>query len=386
MMMLPTSHLSDAQLVEATKRILCTERTAAVEIVVHLAEIEVRKIHLAAGFHCLRDYCIQELQLSEYEAFNRIEASRAGRAFPRIFRMLADGSLTLTTVQLLARKLTPENEENLLTAAAGLTKEQVQELLARHFPRPEVPSTVRKLPTPRSMAGTDARQSGVSDPPATSLTAENPSSSARRAIPPTLLVAIGPSSQRAVVTPLAPDRYKVTFTADAETCELLELAKDMLSHALPSGDTAQVVKRALKTLVDDLARRKFAVTDRPRASRGPADDQDIPAAVKREVYVRDGGRCRFRSTDGRRCGSRRFTQFHHVISRANGGKATAANIELRCGPHNRYEDDLETGAIQRRLVEGDITGNTAGGVTRSGTSGPPAHIGSHAAAVGPPGP
>jgi hypothetical protein len=67
--------------------------------------------------------------------------------------------------------------------------------------------------------------------------------------------------------------------------------------------------------------------------------------------------------NGRRCGSRRFIQFHHLISRANGGKATAKNIELRCGPHNRFEDDLETGALQRRLIEEPLT--------RAGTSAAP---------------
>ena len=134
----------------------------------------------------------------------------------------------------------------------------------------------------------------------------------------------------------------------------------MLSHTVPNGDTAKVVKQALETLVADLARRKFAVTDRPRASKGPADDQDVSAAVKREVFLRDRGRCRFVGATGRRCDSRRFIGFHHVISRVNGGKATAENLELRCGPHNRYQDDLETDAIRRRLAEGPVT--------RSGTS------------------
>src|SRR6187402_287366 len=106
MTILPTSGLSDAQLVEATKQILRSERKAAADVVVHLADLEIRKIHLACGFPSLYAYCLEELQLNEYEALNRIEAARAGRAYPRIFAMLADGSLTLTSVQLLARKLT----------------------------------------------------------------------------------------------------------------------------------------------------------------------------------------------------------------------------------------------------------------------------------------
>jgi hypothetical protein len=298
-------------------------------------------------------YCVQELQLSDAEAFNRIEAARAGRVYPRIFSMLAEGSLTVTTVQLLARKLTAENHDTLLTAAAGRTKNEVQELLARHFPQPDVPDAVRKLPSP-SRPAPEPASSAPGHPARGASTTAAPAPPARPSP--------RPARPQPAVTPLAPDRYKITFTGDSETCELLEMAKDMLSHTLPAGETAEVVKRALKTLVSDLARRKFAITTR-RKSRGPADDQDIPAAVKCEVWLRDGGRCRFVSASGRRCGTRRYPQFHHVISRANGGKATTGNIELRCGPHNRYEDDRESGSLQRRLAEG--------GFTRSGTSEPP---------------
>jgi hypothetical protein len=152
---------------------------------------------------------------------------------------------------------------------------------------------------------------------------------------------------RAVITPLAPDRYKVTFTADTETTELLELAKDMLSHAVPNGETAEVVKRALKNLVDDLARKRFARTHRPRTSKGPRDRSDIPAKVKREVWVRDRGRCAFVGTNGRRCGSRWHLQFHHVHERSQGGKGTAENIQLRCAAHNRYESQFENGVPKR---------------------------------------
>jgi hypothetical protein len=358
MTVLPTSNLSDAQLVDATKRLLRAERKETAEIVIHLADIEVRKIHLAAGCPSLHAYCVEELQLDDHEAFNRIEAARAGRAYPRIFTMLADGSLTLTAAQLVARKLTPENHDQLLLAVSGRTKKEVLEVLARYFPQPDVAARVRKLPSPHVAVRTEAASAPTGEQASPAATIDP--APAWATPPPAPCAAAPPASHRAAVTPLAPDRYKVTFTADSHTCELLELAKDMLSHAVPSRETAEVVKRALETLVSELARRKFAITDRRRRSDGPHDDQDVSAAVKCEVWVRDGGRCRFVGVTGRRCGSRRFIQFHHLVSRADGGRGTASNIELRCGSHNRYEADLETGAVQRRLAED--------AVTRAGTS------------------
>jgi len=65
---------------------------------------------------------------------------------------------------------------------------------------------------------------------------------------------------------------------------MLRLAQDMLRHAIATGDPADTIKRALKVLLEDLARKKFAATKRPRASRGTAPgSRDIPAKVKRVV-------------------------------------------------------------------------------------------------------
>jgi hypothetical protein len=59
--------------------------------------------------------------------------------------------------------------------------------------------------------------------------------------------------------------------------------------------------------------------------------------VKREVWLRDLGRCAFVGDAGRRCGERAFLEFHHVKPYAEGGPATPGNIELRCRRHNSYE-------------------------------------------------
>jgi 5-methylcytosine-specific restriction endonuclease McrA len=72
----------------------------------------------------------------------------------------------------------------------------------------------------------------------------------------------------------------------------------------------------------------------------------IPAAVRREVWARDGGRCAFVGAHGR-CTERGFLEFHHVTSFAAGGTAVSTNIELRCRRHNGYEADMYFGALER---------------------------------------
>jgi hypothetical protein len=109
-----------------------------------------------------------------------------------------------------------------------------------------------------------------------------------------------------------------------------------------------VFERALDALLADLDRKKLAATARPRESRRTAPgSRHIPAAVRREVWRRDGARCVFLGATGR-CTERGFLELHHVVPFAAGGEATASNIELRCRAHNAYEAEQFFGSFTLR--------------------------------------
>jgi HNH endonuclease len=178
-----------------------------------------------------------------------------------------------------------------------------------------------------------------------------------------------------VVRPPSPERYEIRFTASGATREKLRVAQDLLGHAIPSGDIAQVFDRALTLLVADLSKKKFAATERPRRSRGQSDkSRNIPAEVQRGVDARDVRRCRFVALDGRRCDERRFLEYHHVIPHAAGGQPTVDNIELRCRAHNGYEVTRFFGPGKRRTRDNagrDVRAADGRGTrprTRSGTT------------------
>ena len=328
------STLNDAALVSALTRLARTEREATVALIVHLAEFDSRRLYAGLGFQSTWAYCMEILRLSEDATCNRIETARMARKYPVVLDMLETGTLSPTTARLLAKRLTDENVEVLLAEASGKSKRQVEEILARHFPESDVRASVRKV------SDSGAATSASSSAPTT----------------PAPVLAVAP---RPVVRPLAPERYEIRFTASAETCEKLRLAQDLLGHAVPSGDLAQVFDRALNVLVEELVKRKFAATQRPRRSCGQSDDsRNIPADVKRKAFVRDGGCCAFVSPDGRRCASKRFLEFHHVEPYGVGGKPTVDNIQLRCGVHNRYEAELFYGP-RKRHVGGDQVGEGA---------------------------
>ena len=366
------SCLDDQELTTELARLAGCERESTAALVAHLAEFDARRLYEGAGYPSLFVYCTTVLRLSEDAAYNRIQAARAARRFPAIVDRLATGSLSVTTVRLLAPRLTPDNCEDLLTAAGGKGKHAVEHLLATWFPQPDVSPTVRRLPvrTPRDSAVPVPATIG-SEPPAIPesrnvyLATVPPAAGL-----PTPAVTPAAPPPRTVVRPLAAERYEIRFTASAETLEKLRDAQDLLGHAIPNGDLAEVFDRALTLLVADLVRKKFAATPRPRPGTTPsADASHIPAGVRRAAAVRDRARCAFVSPDGRRCGERRFLEFHHIVPYAAGGQATIDNIQLRCRAHNGYAVDQYFGPGKRRTRDDgprDWAPRVEG--TRSGTS------------------
>ena len=144
------SRLSDGELVAEVARLAGCEREASASLVAHLAELYGRRLHERAGYASLFTYCTDALGLSEHEAYDRMRAAKVARRFPAVLGLLASGRVNLTTVRLLAPHLTRKNHQELLAAACGKRKRQVQELLAARFPQPDVPCSIRKLPAPRS--------------------------------------------------------------------------------------------------------------------------------------------------------------------------------------------------------------------------------------------
>ncbi|MGH2399843.1 MAG: hypothetical protein ACRDF6_08345, partial [bacterium] len=236
-------------------------------------------------------------------------------------------------------------------------------------------SCIRRLPRPGRAARLAADRTAA-DP-------VSPARSAAGDLQPQSPAPVTP--RRPVILPLAPERYQVQFTASAETHAKLVRAQALLRSQMPHADVGEVIDRALTALLNDLEKKKFAATDRPR-ERGtvppvqepskPAEStrkasdgspsavgvgempggsrptgtrpRHIPAEVKRAVWARDGGQCAFVGHNGRRCSARVFLEFHHVVPYAAGGEATVGNIQLRCRAHNGYEAEVFFGHRRSR--------------------------------------
>jgi hypothetical protein len=146
----------------------------------------------------------------------------------------------------------------------------------------------------------------------------------------------------------------VQFTATQEYVDLLEEARDLLSHAAPSASLDELHRRALECLVKELRRKEYAETEHPREESAADSVQAeatarcrpsryVPARVRRRVAERDGRRCTYVASDGTRCSETRCLELHHLEAYARGGPPSDANLTLRCRAHNALAAEEDFG-------------------------------------------
>jgi hypothetical protein len=347
------THMEDRPLLDAAKQLVTDERRATAALLRALTEIDSWRLYLGEGCASMFSYCTQVLHLAEGAAYNRIEAARAARRYPLILELFEQSAITLTTVRLLAPHLTAENHVAVLMAATHKSKRDIEELAVSLKPKPDAPVVVRKLPTPPTapmvpVVSTSKRL------PAPVETASPPTGESQRDL------SLKPPAAR--IEPLAPERYRIQLTVSRETHDKFRRAQALLTHAVPSGDPAEIFDRAVTLLVERLEHQRFAQTARPRGTTTSAShSRHLPAAVRRAVWRRDAGRCAFAGAEGR-CLERAFLEFHHLEPYAAGGATSVENLELRCRAHNVYEAQLFFGADVVREESVDSAW------TRSGTS------------------
>ena len=354
------SGLSDQDLLARIVALAGKEREVSVELVAHLAELDTRSsLYAAQGYGSLFTYCTDVLKLSEDAACTRIYAARACRRFPVVLDLLASGALSLTSVRMLNPHLTPENHEAVLARASGRSRREIEALVAELAPRPNVPSSVRKLPVTPS-APTPLLMTAPPPPIEIKPTTVMAPESAPPMSAPTAL----PAARRPIVETTSPDRYRVQFAIGKESHDKLRRVQALLRREIPDGDPGAIFDRAIALLLERVEKKKLGAATKPRASRSIRPGTDSQASdgrltsrhtashVKRSAWRDDGGQCGFVSKDGRRCTERTFLEFHHIRPYALGGPTSAENISLRCRRHNQYEAELVFGPRTRR-IEGD---------------------------------
>src|SRR5512133_662635 len=327
-------------------RLLREEQGAMADFLLALADFDRKKLWRELGHTSLFYYLHRELRLSKGAAQNRKTAAELIQAFPEVEAALRAGELCLSTVNELAKVLTPENRAQVLPRFFGLSRREAEAVALSLRPAEVVPTrdviTAVRPATPALRAATSQA----------ALSAASPESPTLRVHPgelqPIAFHLDAPLAPAAVAAPLPPppapparesvemldaELARMHVTVSRRFLEKLEAAKDALGHACPGGSAAEILERGLDLVLAQHAKRRGLV-EKPRKGHRPSRSDTISAEVKREVWRRAGGTCEWRFESGERCGCRRRLEYDHIEPLALGGASTIDNVRLTCRPHN----------------------------------------------------
>src|SRR5437879_128060 len=130
--------LSCSELLARTRKLVEDSHCLEADLLLHLGEIDERKLYVERAFPSTFAFCVGELGFSEDAAYNRIAVARVGRRFPAVIEAMRSGQVHLWGLRLLAPHLTVENHCEVLAQAVGKTKREIEELVAALAPQPPV--------------------------------------------------------------------------------------------------------------------------------------------------------------------------------------------------------------------------------------------------------
>jgi len=311
-------------LIQALNDLVVRERKLNIEILHHLKELEIRKLHLEMGFSSLFDYCTSALKYSESQAQRRITAMRLIQDIPEVETKIQNGSISLTNASKIQTFLN-QSKKDLKPLSLLQKRELIQKL-------------------------------------------ENTSS--RECELELLKLSPEPLILKEKERVLSEDYTEIKFTIKKDLKTKMDKVKSLLSHKNPNPSYSELLemmcdlviqqkepklkkstdsksdKTSLATLNNTRTQRKASIPPQvkprkipsPVKSRAPYKklSRYIPAPIKQEVYMRDGGCCSYlNKASGKRCSSKQLLQYDHIKPYSFGGETSAYNLRLLCWNHHQ---------------------------------------------------
>jgi hypothetical protein len=312
--------------------------------------------HIRLGFGSFQEYTERLFGYGPRVTQEKLRVAEALEELPETAQKLKAGRIGFSAVRELTRVATPNTEREWLTAAAGRTVREIEQLVSgrrpgslpddapeasanRHVLRLELSGEV--LATFRDAMAKIRRDAGepLDDDAAILLLARS--------------VLGGPRDE-------GRSSYQVALTI-CECCgrgrqqghgELMEVAPEVvematcdaqnIGHVLPDADAGGGSPSPPDAHVSAGAMSHSDAKAEPLSLARAT--QTIPPALRRAVLRRDGTRCRVPG-----CRHATFVDVHHLVPRADGGAHTSDNLVTLCSAHHRA---THRGAL---LIEGTVS-------------------------------
>ena len=306
--------LSNKELIEQLKQLIAKEKECTYNIVLHLAEVDDRRLYAELGYCSLFDYATNGLGYSRMSAQRRIVAARILRQAPESYELLKSGEITLSHFEALNPAIDENNASELICAVAGQCVEVARITAVLHSRRP-APVADRIEPVVCSVAADKAQ--------------------------PDFFRTTEPTAQ------LDELKYRISFTASPELKNKLEQVEKLIF-----GHSAAGIEDVLEEVLDFYVKRCSAKERQKRRNdRKPKPEpfnavalfnealesksRTAPLVLRDQILERDGYRCVYVSPDGIRCGCEVKLEIDHIIPWARGGKTCASNLRTMCRAHNQ---------------------------------------------------
>ena len=284
--------LSDSDLLASVRRAAAHEREATLQVLLHLHEVERRRLFLERGYPSLFEFCVSELGYCAGSAQIRIESMRLLRDLPsesectRVMEKLDSGTLKLTQLSAIqkhsrtvkveqGRKVEASEKMALLETLSHRSTRETDKIVMEAF----------QISPPRG------------------------------------------------------EELKIHL--DAEMVALLEEFKALTSHSNPEGNPSEALKQALKLGVEALKSKRGLTSTVTSCSEVNPYQASVPLSTQRLVWNRAQGQCSYVDPlTERRCVSRHFLQIDHIRERSRGGEHRVSNLRLLCHAHHQLRHRL----------------------------------------------
>lgn len=349
------SKLSNKELLSRVEKLGVEERKTTSEVIRYLIEIEKRQLYLSSGYSSLYDFCRRHLCYSESASMRRIRAARCVRAYPAAYDLLLDGEVSLDTLARVSKMVNGKNAKGLIDAIRGKSSRDVEAIVSRHSPKEKPRDLVRTIFVRAQRSGREFTAGADGKKVTTKKTLMDMLEEDRDGDLPRVDIkrkfklefAVNPEFMQKIerLRALVSNKYKKK--PDFET--LFELVIDYyLDRHSAEGRIKRRAEKKTRTAGRTEAKKskgsaeKIRQVNKPLRSSRPENkiisnskqSRYIPQAVRDKVYMRDGGRCTFVGTNGKRCPEDQYLQIDHIVPYARGGKNTAENLRLLCPSHN----------------------------------------------------
>jgi len=270
------SQLSDQALLQQTLILVKKEKEILSEILIHLQEVQRRRLFCELGYGSLFQYCVKQLGYSEDQAYRRINALKLIRELPQVQEQIAKGELTLSSLAVAQSlfKVNSEADKKEVLAALKNKSKREAEVVVRTF-SPNLPDRKKELPLS--------------------------------------------------LNPMQEEKWNLV-KAKLAHCnlteeEILERLCDLFLTPKPKPEPRQTIKD--KT--GDVPMKKSASISAPSRSSAACS---IPLPTKRELFRRADSSCS-------NCGSKYAIQIDHKIPKALGGTNHPRNLRVLCRACNQ---------------------------------------------------